>query len=74
MKKMLLSAAILGAFAEFANATTDIKSDDNQTNITQQCVKKGSGRGAKVRYKQCLRKQKQMQEVQEQITKEKNLN
>lgn len=59
MKKMLLNAAILGAFIEFASATTDIKNEDNSTNMTQQCVKKGSGRGARVRYKQCLRKQKQ---------------
>lgn len=58
MKKILLSAAILGAFAEFTNATTDIKNEDNSTNLTQQCVKKGYSRGAKVRYKQCLRKQR----------------
>ena len=56
MKKMLLNAAILAAFTEFADATTDIKNEDNSTNLTQQCVKKGNSRGAKVRYKQCLRK------------------
>ena len=59
MKKMLLNAAILAAFAEFADATNDIKSEDNSSNLTQQqCVKKGSSRSAKVRYKQCLRKQR----------------
>lgn len=56
MKKIFLIISIL-ATSVFAD--TGISNENNQTNVEKQCVRLGNGRGATIRYKRCLKKQRQ---------------